>query len=100
MQRIKGGLFTLQGANGWAKRGRLANRGLHVLRELLLLLPDWDPLLPEIGQFLEALHQASSATVTMLVPGGLPASNAPPTPGTFPRTSRPQMTSEIGHSLT
>ncbi|EIE26982.1 ARM repeat-containing protein [Coccomyxa subellipsoidea C-169] len=58
-----------QGANGWAERGRLANRGLHVLRELLLLLPDWDPLLPDIGQFLEALHQGSSATVTMLVPG-------------------------------
>ncbi len=35
-----------------------------------MLLPDWDALLPEVGQFLEALHQASAATVTMLVPGG------------------------------
>lgn len=58
-----------QGAAAWAERGRLANRGLHVLRELLLLLPDWDGLLPEVGQFLEAVHQASAATVTMLVPG-------------------------------
>ncbi|BDA43024.1 Importin-11 [Coccomyxa sp. Obi] len=57
-----------QGAAAWAERGRLANRGLHVLRELLMLLPDWDALLPEVTQFLEALHQASAATVTMLVP--------------------------------
>ena len=56
----------LQGDPDWGSRGDLGNRTLFVLRELLQLLPNWDVARPEIFGFLEAAHQASQASVSMI----------------------------------
>jgi hypothetical protein len=40
-----------------------------VLRELMLVLPSWARLGQPMTQLMEALHQGSAATVTLLVQG-------------------------------
>ena len=50
-------------------RGALANRALFVLRELLHLLPTWEPIRDTVTRFLEAGFSASSALAGMLAAG-------------------------------
>jgi hypothetical protein len=66
-----------QGAAQWQARGALANRTLFVLRELMHVLPNWEGVRPAVAQFLEAVHQGSAATVTMLASGVHPMPGKP-----------------------
>lgn len=57
---------VLQGSPDWEVRGALGNRMLFVLRELLQLFPTWDNVRADVNRFLEAAHQASQASVSMI----------------------------------
>jgi hypothetical protein len=57
---------VLQGSPDWEVRGALGNRVLFVLRELLQLLPSWGNVRADVGRFLQAAHQASQASVSMI----------------------------------
>ena len=57
---------VLQGSPDWEVRGALGNRMLFVLRELLQLLPSWGNVRADVGSFLQAAHQASQASVSMI----------------------------------
>lgn len=56
----------LQGSLDWEVRGALGNQVLFVLRELLQLLPSWGNVRADVGRFLQAAHQASQASVSMI----------------------------------